>query len=253
MTDLIMNKNPVDVLDILYTILDVKPQPDYEIEDLRNWLANNYVPLSRYRHIFHELGIAERVVENYPWDLTVAYFNAADTGPGWLNGFDKEFPELSKYLYEAFGLPLEEVGVIIFLPMREKHKGLGFWHNDIDIAGLRLFFEIDDVTKNKLLMRRMKEPYDKRPNIQLPMNEEAYLQKEVFECKILSDKQCHFLNNIRGAHATYTEELGTNRIAAFVTGKLNNQQKFFDLVKPLILRSAELYKEHVIMWEPESK
>jgi hypothetical protein len=246
--------NTMDILDILYTPLDVKPQPDYQIEDLRNWLANNYVPLARYKNILAGTRlVAERVVENYPWDLTVAYFNMTDTGPGWLNGFDKQFPELSKYLYEAFGLPLEEVGIIIFLPMREKHKGLGFWHNDIDIAGLRLFFEIDDISKNKLLMRRMKEPYEKIPNIQLPMDEEAYLQKEVFECKILSDKQCHFLNNIRGAHATYTEDSGTNRIAAFVTGKLNNQQKFFDLVKPLILRSAEQYSEHVILWEPESK
>jgi hypothetical protein len=246
--------NTMDILDILYTPLDVKPQPDYKIEDLRNWLANNYVPLARYKNIFAGTrNVAERVVENYPWDLTVAYFNMADTGPGWLNGFDTQFPELSKYIYEVFGLPLEEVGLVIFLPVREHHKGLGFWHNDSDISGLRLFFEIADVNKNKLLMRRMKKPYDRRPNIQLPMDEEAYLQREVFECAILSDKQCHFLNNIRGAHATYTEDAGTNRIAAFVTSKLHNQEKFFNLVKPLILRSAEQYKEHVIMWAPESK
>jgi hypothetical protein len=249
-----MNEYPMDILDILYTPLKVKPQPEYQIEDLRNWLANNYVPLARYKNIFAGTQLAaERVVENYPWDLTVAYFNMTDTGPGWLNGFDKQFPELSKYLYEAFGLPLEEVGLVIFLPKREKYKGLGFWHNDTDISGLRLFFEIEDVTKSKLLMRRMKEPYEKRPNIQLPMDEEVYLQKEVFECKILSDKQCHFLNNIRGAHAIYNEDTGTNRIAAFVTSKMDNQKKFFELVKPLILESAEHYKEHVIMWEPESK
>jgi len=246
--------NTMDILDILYTPLAVKPQPDYQIEDLRNWLANNYGPLARYKNILASTRlIAERVVENYPWDLTVAYINMTDTGPGWLNGFDKQFPELSKYLYEAFDLPLEELGLVIFLPIRENHKGLGFWHNDGDISGLRIFFEIEDVTKNKLLIRRMKEPYEKRLNIPIPMDEDTYLQKEVFECKILSDKQCHFLNNIRGAHATYTEELGTNRIAAFVTSKLNNQQKFFDLVKPLILRSAEQYSEHVILWEPESK
>ncbi len=242
----------MNILDILYTPLDVPPQPKYQIKDLRNWLTENYGPLARYKNVFSGSRIAaERTVENYPWDLTVAYFNMTDTGPGWLNGFDKKFPELSKYMYEAFGLPLEEVGLIIFLPMLEKHKGLGFWHNDTDIAGLRLFLEIEDLEKNKLYIRRMKVPYDIRPNIPLPMDEKKYLQDEVFECKILSSTQCHFLNNIRAAHATYTEDLGTNRIAAFVTCKMDNQKKFFDLVKPLILQSAEKYKDHIITWEPE--
>lgn len=242
----------MDFLDILYTPLDVPPQPNYDVVQLRKWLADNYVPLSRYRSILRQQrNISEHIIENYPWDLTIAYFNMTDTGPGWLNNFDRQFPELSTYIHQAFGLPLEEVGLVIFLPMREKHKGLGFWHNDTDVSGLRIFFEIEDLEKNKLFTRRMKVPYNTRPNIQLPMNEDYYLQKEVFECKILSSTQCHFLNNIRAAHATYTEEPGAHRIAAFVTSKLKNGEKFLNLVKPLILRSAEKYKEHVIMWEPE--
>jgi hypothetical protein len=242
----------MNVLDILYTPLDVPPQPKYEITELRKWLSENYASLSRYKNVFAGTrNVAERVVENYPWDLTVAYFNMTDTGPGWLNNFDKKFPELSKYMYQAFGLPLEEVGLIIFLPMREKHKGLGFWHNDADISGLRIFFEIEDLERNKLYIRRMKVPYDTRPNIQLPMDEKKYLQDDMFECQILSSTQCHFLNNIRGAHATYTESQGTKRIAAFVTSKVENSQEFFKMVKPLILRSAEKYKDHIITWKPE--
>ena len=93
----------MELIDILYTPLDVLPKPDYDIGSLQNWLNSNHTKLAKFKEFLAGTGnTAEKIIENYPWDLTVAYFNVNDTGPGWLGDFDKTFPELSKYLYECF-------------------------------------------------------------------------------------------------------------------------------------------------------
>lgn len=192
---------------ILYTPLDVPPKPDIDIDKLKNWLDTNYEPLEEYRNILNNRGnAAEHNVDNYPWNLTVVFWKfLSENDPGWLGNFDKEFPELAQYLYSAFNLPIEDVGLIIFLPIKNEHTGLGFWHNDPDWFGLRHYLAFERSDENKLLLKKTKLPYEERPKFpkfEDPVDQEVYLQDEIHECKILKPDQSFFLNNVRAVHST---------------------------------------------------
>jgi hypothetical protein len=237
--------------DILYTPLDVVEKPEFDVGKLQNWLTTHYKPLSQYKDILSSTkNAAEKDIKNYPWDLTVAYFKLFnDSDPGWLGNFDKEFPELSRYMYECFNLSIEDVGLIVFLPIKQGHTGLGFWHNDTDWYGLRHYFCFESPDTNKLLLRKTKIDYIERPNFKFPLDEEAYLQKEIIECKLLSTKQSFFLNNVRSVHSTYTATPDVVRIAAFVTGKIGKRKEMQKKIENLVIRSAEKYQEYAILWD----
>jgi hypothetical protein len=237
--------------DILYTPLDVPEKPAFDINKLRLWLDNNHNQLSQYKDILSSTGnAAENIIENYPWDLTVAYFKLFDDkGPGWLGNFNEEFPELSKHMYECFNLSIEDIGLIVFLPIKPGHTGLGFWHNDTDWYGLRHYYSFDNINSNKLLMKKTKIDYNERPDFSLPIDEHKFLQEETIECKILSSRQSFFLNNVRSVHSTYTVTPDVTRIAAFVTGKFGKRQNIQDKVESLVVRSAEKYKDYAVFWE----
>jgi hypothetical protein len=241
----------MQINDILYTPLDVPDKPEFNINQLKNWLTRNYQPLSQYRDMLASTNnTAEKIVTNYPWDLTVAYFNLFnDPGPGWLGNFDKEFPELSKHMHECFNLSIEDVGLIVFLPIKQDHTGLGFWHNDTDWYGLRHYFCFESSDTNKLLLKKTKIDYVERPNLQIPIDENAYLQDEIFECKILSTRQSFFLNNVRSVHSTFTVTPNVTRIAAFVTGKIGKRAEMQEKIESLVVRSAEKYKDYAVLWD----
>jgi len=243
----------MQINDILYTPLDVPEKPDFDIEKLQNWLCNNYCSLKEYKDILSETkNTAEKVIENYPWDLTVAYFNLFnDQGPGWLGNFNEEFPELSRHMYESFNLSIEDVGLIVFLPIKQEHTGLGFWHNDTDWYGLRHYFCFESSETNKLLLRKTKIDYTERPSFQLPIDEDLYLEKEVIECKLLSTRQSFFLNNVRSVHSTYTVTPNVTRIAAFVTGKVGKRLEMQKKIENLVIRSAEKYKDYAVLWDKQ--
>lgn len=235
--------------DVLYTPLDVPSKPEYDISDLINWLNENHTKLSKYKDFLAGKGnTAEKVIENYPWNLTAAYFNLTNNGPGWLGDFDKRFPELSKYLYECFNMTLDDLGLIIFLPIREGHTGLGFWHNDSDSYGLRHYFEFEELGKNKLLMRQTKEKYESRVGLQVPIDE-GLLSDEVIECKVLHNRQSFFLNNVRAVHSTYTEIPDCVRIACFVTFKTGMTERCKEVITDLVINSAKKYKDYAVIWK----
>ena len=237
--------------DILYTPLDVKPKPEFDVEKLKSWLANNYHPLSKYKNILYQTNnTSENRNDNYPWDLTVAYWNLFDnSGQGWLGKFNEEFPLLSSYLYECFDLSIEDIGLIVFLPIRADHTGLGFWHNDADWYGLRHYFFFESPETNKLLLRKTKVDYVERPELVSPIDEKKYLQDEIIECKLLSTTQSFFLNNVRSVHSTYTATPNVTRIAAFVTGKVGKRLEIQKKIEHLVIRSAEKYQEYAVLWK----
>ena len=241
----------MQINDILYTPLDVPDKPEFDINQLKNWLTRNYQPLSQYREMLAGNSFtAEKVFENYPWDLTVAYFKLFNENePGWLGNFDQEFPELAKHLYESFNLSIDDVGLIIFLPIKHEHTGLGFWHNDPEWYGLRHYFAFDNPDTNKLLMRRTKIAHDERPNFTIPIDENEHLQDEIIECKIFSPTQSFFLNNVRSVHATNTITPNGTRIATIVTGKFGKRKEMQEKIESLIVRSAEKYKDYVLTWD----
>lgn len=242
----------MQINDILYTPLDVAEKPEFDVEKLRSWLSTNYGTLTKYKELLSATkNSAESVIKNYPWDLTVAYFNLFpdEEGPGWLGKFNEEFPELSKHLYECFDLSLNDIGLIVFLPIKQSHTGLGFWHNDTDWYGLRHYFCFDNAESNKLLLKKTKIDYTERPTFNLPIDEDEYLQKETIECKLLSTKQSFFLNNVRSVHSTYTAIPDVTRIAAFVTGKIGKQAEMKEKIESLVIRSAEKYKDYAVLWD----
>ena len=241
----------MQINDILYTPLDVPSKPEFDINQINDWLTRNYQLLSQYKDMLSGNSFtAEKIFENYPWNLTVAYFKLFDEKePGWLGNFDQEFPELSKYIYESFNLSIDDVGLIIFLPIKQGHTGLGFWHNDPEWYGLRHYFAFDNPDKNKLLMKRTKIDYDERPNFTLPIDENEYLQDETIECKILSPTQSFFLNNLRSVHATNTIEPDGSRIAVIITGKFGKRKEMQEKIESLVIRSAEKYKDYAVLWD----
>lgn len=243
----------MELNDILYTPLDVPQRPDFDVAHLKSWLNLNYTKLTDYKNLLSKTGnAAEHSIENYPWNLTVAYYNLFDNNTnGWLGNFNLEFPELSKYMYESFNLSIEDVGLIVFLPIKENHTGLGFWHNDTDWYGMRHYMHFENSDKNKLLLRRTKIPYNIRPNFEIPIDENLFLQNEIVECKLLSSTQSFFLNNIRSVHATFTAIPNSTRIAAFVAGKIGRGNITRKKIENLIVNSAQKYSNYSIIWKSE--
>ena len=241
----------MQINDILYTPLDVPSKPEFDINQIKNWLTRNYQLLSQYREMLAGNSFtAEKIFENYPWNLTVAYFKLFNENePGWLGNFDQEFPELAKHLYESFNLSIDDVGLIIFLPIKHEHTGLGFWHNDPEWYGLRHYFAFDNLDTNKLLMRRTKIAHDERPNFTIPIDENEHLQDEIIECKIFSPTQSFFLNNVRSVHATNTITPNGTRIATIVTGKFGKRKEMQEKIESLIVRSAKKYKDYAVLWD----
>lgn len=233
--------------DVLYTPLDIPDKPVYEINDLKSWLSSNYITLSKYKEILNTNSHAsEDVIANYPWDLTIAYYNLSNNGPGWLGDFDKKFPDLSNYIYESFDMTFSDLGLVVFLPIKHNHTGLGFWHNDSDSYGLRHYFEFEHSNVNKLLMRKTKKYRDSR--ISLFCADEKTISEEIIECRILHNRQSFFLNNINAVHATYTEIQNSTRIACIVTFKYNMMERCKDVITDMVIRSVKKYPEYAILW-----
>lgn len=245
---------------VIYTPIDAPPQPKVDAEKLKHWLRDFYKASDKYRNFLtkdRHTGIG--LVENYPWDLTVVFYDLYETGPGWVtpSGWNKTFkddwPELAEWMPKAFGLEWEDIGLVTFLPVRDEHGGVGFWHNDPEWHGLRFYVDYPMESKNKLFIRRTKRFNKTRAHYEYPMDLEKYLQPEQMTCKVLSANQVFFLNNTLSAHATYTEELGLTRIACIVASKPSTKQKVTEKVVPLIERSAEKFKDYSLYWKDESQ
>lgn len=236
-------------IDILYTPLDVPDLPSsFDIEKLERWMKNVYPQKELHSTIWTSNAI---LGEKYPWDLTFAHYsNNRDINFGWIDNFDKEFPELVEYFTKSFNINEEDIGVITFLPMRENFTGLGFWHSDVDETGIRLYFANELPEKNPLLIMPTKEAYTSRPKFQAveTPREEMFRVDKIQECKILKSTQAYYLNNVRAVHSPLINE-PCKRISSFITPRWNTLDKFKEGTKDLIVNSAIKYKDFSIMWE----
>jgi len=230
-------------IDICYTPLDVSKSPDYSIDDVKTWITENTETLQQCVDDLCKRGLAaQKTAEKYPWRLVFAYW---DEYGGWLNDFDKKFPELSKYMHEAFSLKEDELESILLLPMNNDVTGYGFWHNDGDKAGYRMYLNND---VGSLFLRKTKTPYDSNHWPRIVEDDDTWndnkLEKTEYECKLLSSNQCFFLNNHRSAHATYTEKKPQDipRIAVIINPKKIPTDDI------LVVISAKKYKDYAIMY-----
>ena len=238
----------MNIFDVVYTPLDTPPMPEVYVKKVSTWVDNNHSKLHHYNQILINQSITGEGVQgnNYPWRLTPVYLNNEVVSTGWLNDFNIEFPKLSSYFYTAFGLNLEDLGGIILLPTRSTHNGLGFWHQDPDKIGLRMYLEFDDFD-NQLLIKKTKEKHTNQQDLTLVKLEEV-LQSETIDCKILDKNQCFFLNNINAAHTIYTNVPGKTRIAVLFTEKYSNQNVLISKIEPLVVNSAKKFSDYSIIW-----
>jgi hypothetical protein len=221
--------NVVNFEDILYTPLDVPTPPFFDVDRLNWWIKETY-PKQKYMrdHISQHGASAEKYFsgDSYQWDLVVPYYNYFGQNFGWIDGFDKEFPQICEYVFDAFDITPEETGAFVLLPLRPKYSGMGFWHKDIDETGIRWYLDFDQWENDKLFMRKNTD-------------------KKQFECEVISKNQAFFLNNVSATHATYTspESVGKNRIASFILPRADKPKNWVNKAKQLVVRSAEKYKD----------
>ena len=219
----------VNFEDVLYTPLDTIPPPQYDVEKLNTWIKETYPKQEELRKFITNYGAsAEKYFEgdSYQWDLVVPYYNYFGENIGWVYKFDKWFPQICEWFFDAFGITPEETGAFVLLPLRPNYSGMGFWHKDIDETGLRWYLDFENSNEDKLFIRRDGE-------------------EKITECPIMSKTQTFFLNNIRATHATYTPEksVGKNRIASFILPRADKPDNWIKSTKQLVVRSAEKYKD----------
>lgn len=238
-----------DLLNILYTPLDLPTPPPYDPLKIIDWINRNKEELEPYKQYAYDNQLTSEKNNKivWPWNMGLAYLNWDDKGPGWLCNFDKEFPDLSRYMYEVFKIPLEDLGTVVILPVRHKHRGMGFMHQDPGNFGLRIYLEFEHIGQNKLFLQKTRVPYIEHPKYELPINPQI-LQPELIECRTLSNRGCWFINNTRAFHCTYTEIEDSTRIAVIVSGNPRSDDSIYERLKDIIVSSANKYEDYAVLW-----
>lgn len=242
-------ENPL--LNILYTPLDLPEPPACDSNKIINWINSNREELEPYKQYAYDNALTSEKNSKikWPWNMGLAYLNwDTHTNPGWICKFDKEFPELSHYIYTVFGISIEELGSIVILPVKHKHIGMGFMHQDPGEFGLRIYLEFEHIGKNKLFLQKTRVPYTTQPNWEPPVDPKI-LQPELIECRTFSNRGCWFINNTRAYHGTYTEIENSTRIAVIVSGNPKSHNIVIDRLKNKIIDSAFKFKDYAVFWK----
>jgi hypothetical protein len=241
----------MEPIDILYTPLETDPIPKFDIDHLYDWISRTY-PQNFIDEVPGSQVSRKSLSQEYPWDILWPKYGEQ----GWTNGFDKEFPQLADHICHSFNLTHKEVGCITMLPMRSDRNGLGFWHSDKDLTGLRMYLVNDMPDENPLFIRPTKIPYTIRPkeiaeiistDLEGP---HPLLSDTILTAKILSPTQAYYLNNIRAVHSPFVTR-SARRIALIIQGTPFNRHTVYEKTKKLIVESAEKYKDYAILWEAE--
>ena len=240
---------------VLYTPLDIPDPPEYDAEKLIHWLntpferqqiIQNYISNKQWdsKHIFGD---------NYLWDLKYPFFNYFNENFKWDKSFVKEFPQIKEYVLDSFYLSEEELGAFVLLPMRKDKVGMGFWHQDIDVTGIRWYLDFESYETDNIMVKSCKERYTPTsPHpFKVPYSEETlkhYFNPEQ-TCRVMKRNQAFYLNNYSGIHATYTaeESVGKPRIASFIVPNAINTSNYLSRIMPLVMRSAEKFKDYAVL------
>lgn len=229
----------MEPIDICYTPLDMPERPDIDIQKFLDWAKRVYPQLAKDKAKHSEAQFNEL----YPWDLVFGCFDGE-----WQDNFDKEFPELAEYCYNAFGIRRMELATVVFLPVRPHVQGISFWHSDMDGTGFRFYLECENHDKNPLVVRKTVNPNNELAMLSISLDEDhEALQKEVYRCNMISPHQSFYINNYRAVHAPMMD-VPALRIAGFVTVRPFFTEMVKKRTRDLIVRSAEKYKDYAILW-----
>ena len=218
----------MNYLDILYTPLDTSPLPAFNIDRLLSWIDDN----KDKQHIQNRAD-SSKMVSKYPWNIIYP-----KTLGKWQYNFNIEFPELAEYFSSCFDLAPQDVLGVVLLPVKSEFTGVGFWHSDPDVLGLRMYLENKE-SNDFLLVRPTVEAYITRPPFTLSTdNSDIKLQDSIYSAKLLNPTQSYFINNVRAMHAVTTSSAGILRIAALIFVSPHVAER----MQELIIRSAEKFK-----------
>lgn len=234
-----------EVLNILYTPLDIPETPEFDYAKLVAWAKSSTDQQVAGRRD------ASKVTDptNYPWNIVYAKLEGQ-----WHKGFQQQFPQLAEYFSSAYGLDPAQIKNIVLLPVKDNFIGTGFWHSDPDESGLRMYLENDEID-NFLLIRPTTVPYNQRPEGRIIAADgtAADVQTNVeHSVRLLKRNQGFFINNVRAVHAARTNNSKNKRIAVIISllGRGSPLSSATDATKQLIIDSAKKYKDYSVYWTP---
>lgn len=230
-------------IDILYTPLLTSPVPSYDYTKLLSWVHKFYATQT----IQQRPDASEHITGNiYPWTIVYAKYMKS-----WCFNFDKEFPQLASFFADAYKLSSSEIDSVVLLPVKDNHRGLGFWHRDPDKWGLRMYLENTEL-ENSLLIKPTKLPYNLHSELQAqvdPVGPWEFIQDVQYVANIPNPQQVFYLNNVRAIHTVNKSIPDSKRFAVIVsTGKPMIAMP--EHLQNLIVTSAEHYKDSAIFWKP---
>jgi predicted RNA binding protein YcfA (HicA-like mRNA interferase family) len=226
----------MDILNILYTPVEIPEPPMFDRKKLKEWCALNINQDLKNRKD-GKLITSEDI---YPWNIVYARRHHQ-----WIGGFEKIFPELSEYFCKSYQLLESELDAVVILPVKPEFTGAKYWHADPDDIGLRLYLENDDCDRDFLLIKPTVYPYNSREELgNIPENGiTEKVQDKIYSAKILRQTQGFYLNNVRGIHTVNVTHTNSKRMTVLIMAK-NVPQR----TKDLIISSAIKYPELSITW-----
>jgi hypothetical protein len=229
--------------EILYTPIDSDGVPNYDLNKLLEWVKNNH----KNQNIINRPDSSryENIDNIYPWDVVYPRHNGE-----WKLNFNLEFPELANFFSTAFKLQESNIRNVGLLPMKNNFVGTGFWHNDADYHGLRIYLENEE-PGDFLLIKPTVEPYNiiqkfgGRGTIE-PIIPNVPLQDVTYSPKLKNSRQVFYLNNKRAVHAVQVPVAGRLRIAVIVNAYSTDAVNIH--LNNLVCTSAEKFSEYTIHW-----
>ena len=234
----------MNALDILYTPLDTPAVPNTDTTKLLSWVESYHKSQAHPNRL--DSSKIEEVSTTYPWNIIYPRINH-----NWCYDFNTEFPELADFFSSAYKINESELHSVVLLPVKSEFTGLGFWHSDPDVAGLRCYIENQEKGNDFLLIRPTIEPYNTKPQFGIldPEFRTTPLQDVVLSAKLREPNQTFYLNNVRAVHAVNTQTTGALRIAVIIGVDFF---KVKDQINTLVVESAKKYNDYALYWNQPS-
>jgi len=231
----------MEIQDICYTPIDAKTVENLNVDDVRAWVEET-VPQTHISGTIAK-GAHNTLRSRYPWNICYAYLDRAG---GWQNNFDVKFPELADSFTSSFGLQLSDISGVLLLPKNELFSGLGVWHSDPDIGGLRMYLENKNFEKNPLYYKKSKVARTGLNTLGTATDNDPRFHEEMHVCKILKENQAFYLNNMQGVHSPFIDS-SCQRFAVIISAK-NGDTSIIEKTKQLIIDSAIKYKDYALIY-----
>jgi hypothetical protein len=232
-----------ELLDILYTPVEVPDIPVFDRSALDEWCFRNYGQNIDNRRDGKKI-TSDKI---YPWNIVYVRDNHS-----WIDNFEKQFPQLADYFPSVFLLKEEDIRSIVLLPIKPNYTGAKYWHSDPDEIGLRLYLENNESDKDFLLFKpTIKKYYTREEGVRRaaipPNGVSPVLQDKIYSVKLMKPTQAFYINNVRAVHTVNVESPDLRRLAVLIiTNKC--ARNFFEPTEELIINSAKKFTEYVLWW-----